>query len=255
MTTRPSIRLDAPAARRTMDFPLHTLIVYDPLKPKKRLGRAHDGGYVIVDELGEYDCLLSGGIADDASFENAWIERHPECPCYAYDGTIERLPADADRKIQFFKHNVTPEANLQTTIEAHADIFLKMDIEGGEFAWLASLRDEHLRRFKQIVIEVHVPFTPAKWAALERLCTTHDLVHLHGNNFLVLAWGRILRRTMTTRGGQRVPYVFECTYVRKGELASPLPRSKTSIPGPLDQACSRWSGPDVRLVGYPYSEP
>ena len=35
---------------------------------KIRLGNSHDGGYVIADEVGSYDCYLSCGVAYDESF-------------------------------------------------------------------------------------------------------------------------------------------------------------------------------------------
>ena len=53
------------------------LIPVDVVNGKKiRLGRNHDGGYVLIDE-GNFDKLYSYGIGDDISFETAFVNRSP----------------------------------------------------------------------------------------------------------------------------------------------------------------------------------
>merc|ERR1712039_883202 len=104
----------------------------------------------------------------------------------------------------------------------------------GEFKWLLSLSTAEIQKFKQIALEIHLPFTKDKWVALQRLTETHHLVHLHANNFFVLEPGRMFRKCVETSSGQHVPFVFEATYVRKTELGD-VSKSREAIPGPLDQ--------------------
>jgi 5'(3')-deoxyribonucleotidase len=46
------------------------------LDKKKRLGVNTDGGYVIVELDGEYDCYISAGVSNEESFKNLgyWVE-------------------------------------------------------------------------------------------------------------------------------------------------------------------------------------
>ena len=84
---------------------LDYLIVYESINPKIRVGSMNDGGYVIADTL-QYDCLISGGISDDITFEKDFCSRFPSTPCYAFDGTIHKLPEEHP-SIQFIKKNIT----------------------------------------------------------------------------------------------------------------------------------------------------
>ena len=40
-------------------------------------------------------------------------------------------------------------------INKYNDIFLKIDIEGGEYPWLLTIDELQLTKFKQIIIEFH----------------------------------------------------------------------------------------------------
>ena len=70
------------------------------------------------------------------------------------------------------------------------NIFLKMDIEGGEYPWLLQIDENSLNKFIQIVIEFH-GITNDSWhcnyndkiKCLEKLSKTHYIVHAHGNNY------------------------------------------------------------------------
>lgn len=68
------------------------------MEKKKRVGNPNgDGGYVIIDGLGDYDLLLSAGIADDISFEDEFL-KDKNIKCFAFDGTIQRFSSIYDRK-------------------------------------------------------------------------------------------------------------------------------------------------------------
>ena len=228
-------------------FPLDSLTCYD--HPNKvRLGRGCDAGYVIADGM-DYDVLISCGIGRDDSFEHDFLAQHRELHCFAFDGTVEQLP-NAHSRMYFIKKNVgmvdTPSAtNLAALISAYDDIFLKIDIEGGEYPWLRGLSDDQLGKFKQIAIEFHDPFESHKWSCLDRLRETHYLVHLHGNNF------RPLQPVLGPYGPVGVPVVFECTYIRKRDLEMVPELNRSAIPGPLDYPCCP-QVPDHVLDKWPF---
>lgn len=88
------------------------------------------------------------------------------------------------------------------------NIFLKIDIEGGEYPWLLQLDETQLDKFKQIVIEFH-GITCDGWdcsyndkvKCLEKLSNTHYIIHAHGNNC-----GSVIIN---------IPDVIQLTYVNK----------------------------------------
>ena len=208
---------------------------------KFRLGNKGDGGYIICDIPGEYDMLLSGGVNDDISFEEAFLDKYPGVPCLAYDGTIETFPVSR-HPIQFVKKNIDQNNNLHEIVNRYSNIFVKMDIERWEYPWIYSLSHEQLARMKQIVIEFHFPDEDPynRWSIIGKLKKTHKLVHIHGNNACDVN---------VRPDGTIVPHVFECTYIRhEGDLL----RNIHQFPIELDHKNDE-SKPDVVLKGYPYT--
>jgi len=205
------------------------LTVYRSPFPKLRLGRDHDGGYIIADLPDpQYDLFLSAGIADDISFETDFLDKYNTVPCIAYDGTIHSLP-DSRNPIMFVAKNIGSEENDETTnlhvvLELHSRVFLKMDIEGAEIPWIKSLEDHHLDHLEQIVMEFHWPFTENEIGVFERLNKHHVLIHFHANN------------TAGIRAHLNVfiPNVFECTYLHKRHFTR-LEFNTDPIPGALDR--------------------
>jgi len=182
---------------------------------KYRCGVNRDGGYVLAELEGGYDCYISAGISDEESFSKHFIDKYglDEYNCFGFDATIEKYPYEYTNKISFIKKNIGPvndeqQTNLSYLANKYSNIFLKMDIEGGEYPWLFSLSEMQLSRFKQIVIEFH-GITNDGWGywnqdkmkCLQKLASTHFLVHAHGNNF-----GPVLHG---------IPDVIELTYVNK----------------------------------------
>jgi hypothetical protein len=210
---------------------------------------------------GDYDCIISGGIADDISFEQDLLDRHPGLKCYAFDGTIAELPKTDDR-ITFIRKNLGAQngdltTNLHCYLEPYSDVFLKIDIEGNEFRLLPALEGDHLVRIKQLVIEIHSPgffqyyrehfpqFTDVTHAVmfdmLELINRTHTLVHLHPNN----ACGTHVF------GGVLLPDVFECTYIRNDFVTTRV-KNTLSLPTPYDMP-NVLTEPDITLSGFPFS--
>lgn len=207
--------------------PLEYLKIYQ-YDQKLRLGAKNDGGYVIADNLGTYDCYISAGVSNEESFSRDFIPKFSMKKSFAFDGTIHDYPWNYTRDITFIKKNIGPNedskhTNLQELISKYDDIFLKMDIEGGEYPWLASLSLDNLRKFKQIVIEFHGVFDNSwncsnniKTECLKKLSETHYPVHIHGNNYSILV--------------NKYPNVLELTYVRKDMVTSEPPLNKTPLP-------------------------
>lgn len=210
---------------------------------KIRLGIERDGGYVIADLSGAYDCYISAGVGREESFSKAFIERYGmhEFNSFGVDSSIEAYPIEYTNNISFIKKNISgvndsANTNLKYLTSIYKDIFLKMDIEGGEYGWISAMNDNDLNHFRQITIEVHginndswgTPYT-VKSGCLKRLANTHYLIHAHGNN---------------ARGATNyIPNVFELTYVRKSEFAvppvlnrDPLPDLRVDFPNNVNRA-------------------
>jgi len=194
---------------------------------KSRCGVNSDGGYVFADLDGTYDCYISAGISDEESFSRDFIEKHKTTNNFGFDGTIEQYPSEYARDIQFFKKNIGHCNNdyftdLSFLTETYNDIFLKMDIEGGEYPWLLNIAEPRLQKFKQIVIEFHGIMDDSwgcamkdKVKCLEKLSKTHYIIHAHGNN-----------NGLAVKG---IPEVIELTYIRKDYLQSPE-KNKNPLP-------------------------
>jgi len=193
---------------------LEYLTVYS-WKKKMRLGLKMDGGYVIADLSGVYDCYISAGVGREESFTRDFLAKYEmnEFNSYALDASIDEYPTEYTNNISFIKKNISgvsdkSNTNLAPLIKSYRDIFLKIDIEGGEYPWVESLTHEQLSRFKQIVMECH-GINNDSWGysyemkkrCFKKLSETHYLVHAHGNN----ARGTTLY----------IPNIIELTYIRK----------------------------------------
>jgi len=215
------------------------LTVYKSPFPKLRLGSPNDGGYVIADIPNiQYGTLLSGGIYIDITFEHDFVTKYG-CSCLAYDGTIDSITI-TDPNVTFIKKNIgysndDSTTNLHDEINANQSIFIKMNIEGGEYQWIESLTSDHFNKFEQIVIEFHHPFSKSK--IISTINETHYLIHFHGNNCCGFMNNR----------GINVPNVFQCTYLHKKYITSPELNTDV-IPGPLDK--NNVEGDDI-FINYP----
>ncbi len=227
-----------------MDFKF--LTCYARQHNKIRLGNKHDGGYVICELPVKYGCLLSGGVRDDITFEEAFCERYHGVKCFAFDGTIDGINIK-NKNINFIKKNIGNVnngkiTNLQEYISKYDNIFVKMDIEGHEYNWLKSLSVEQIDKFAQIVIEFHSPYYISDIKYLfKKICRTHLLVHVHGNNC-----GGIERIE-----GKNYPDIFEVSYVNKKFMKEPYLLNKEKLPGPLDSPNDK-DKPEINLDFAPF---
>ena len=205
------------------------LTVFKSPFEKKRIGKDYDGGYIIAEiPFVKYTTLIAGGILDDISFEEEFINKYPNTQVYAFDGTINNLPKE-NNKITFIKKNIGFENNKDTTnlhdiINVNSRIFIKMDIEGGEIPWITSLSDEQMNKFEQIVMEFHWPFSDKEIDVFDKINKNHYLIHFHGNNCC----------GVRNHNGVIIPNVFECTYLHKKYFINIPELNKELIPGNLD---------------------
>uniref|UniRef100_A0A6C0DJX3 Methyltransferase FkbM domain-containing protein n=1 Tax=viral metagenome TaxID=1070528 RepID=A0A6C0DJX3_9ZZZZ len=205
------------------------LTVYESPFPKIRVGRVNDGGYIIAKCPNiTYSLLLSGGIDTDITFEEEFIQLYNNLQCYAFDGSIDKLPKENDR-ITFIKKFIGNKNNDMTTdlhdiIDTNDNIFVKMDIEGGEIPWIDSLSDTQINKFQQIVIEFHNPFGNKENEIFHKINKFHYLIHFHPNNCC----------GVRNHNGIVIPNIFECTYLHKKYFTTPPKLNNDSIPGPLD---------------------
>jgi hypothetical protein len=201
------------------------------IESKIRLGVNADGGYVIADNIGNYDCYISAGVSTEESFSRDFIIKYQmnKYNSYAFDGTINNYPYNYTKNITFIKKNISDilndqYANLSFLMNRYNDIFLKMDIESCEYKWLLSLSNDNLNKFKQIVIEFH-GINDDSWncelnnkiICFNKLSYTHYPVHVHGNNY-----------GTTTNN---IPDTIEVTYIRKDIINDPV-LNKITFPIP-----------------------
>jgi hypothetical protein len=234
---------------------LYFLTVYQH-DEKIRLGVEQDGGYVFGYNIGDYDCYISAGVSNEESFSRDFIKKFSmdKSQCYAFDATINDYPYEYTNEITFIKKNIGPEqtdvtTNLKEYNGKYKDIFLKMDIEGGEYPWLESLNENDLLHYKQIVIEFHGinddswnTLYSKKLNCLKKLANTHYLIHAHGNN-----WGGI-----QYINNSFVPDVIELTYVRKDILKYPF-FNTTALPIHNIDFKNNINNPEINLNHAPFT--
>lgn len=213
---------------------IHELLtVYNPNKPKKRYGSKHDGGYVLIEELENYDYFISCGIDTNIDFELDVISNYNQLHGKTFDGTVNILPNNIER-LEFIKKNIDMEENDNTTnlfniLNKYNNILLKMDIEGSEFKWLNICPEEYLKNIKQLIIEIHGFEPQDSWGsnliqkikALDKLNKIFTLVHIHGNN------------NSDVYNLTKIPIVLECTYVRS-DIIPKIVKNTNKLPSMYD---------------------
>ena len=185
---------------------------------------------------------------------------NPSMPVYIFDGTVDGLPnSEFQKQMKFTRKNIgkvdTDElTNLHSTFlpyiannsgreevgfsthavedpmglrmenqpqkTSNANLFVKMDIEGGEVDWISSLTSEHMNSIAQFVMEFHEPFSTKEIAMFTKINETHLPVHFHPNN------------ACKTRihNGVYFPNVFECTYLHKRFFGGEAELNRDFIP-------------------------
>jgi hypothetical protein len=219
---------------------------------KIRYGVPYDGGYVLGKLDGVYDCYLSCGVSYEESFSRDFIqgEGMTKENSYAFDGTIHDYPYHYTDKITFVNKNIDNindehHTDMTYITEHYNNIFMKMDIEGGEYSWILGTKNFH--HFKQMIIEFHAISgnlnlfasnidISDKIKCLDILSKTHYLIHAHGNNHSDVHDG--------------IPSVIELTYVRKDCFLTEPPLNTTPLPIPFLDFSNQPGHHDITL-NYP----
>jgi len=222
---------------------------------KFRLGTHRDGGYVVCELEGNYDCYISAGVGNEESFTGEFIRKFNlnSDNSYAFDGTISSYPIQFTKNISFTSKNIgicdnDSSTNLVPLLQKYKNIFLKMDIEGSEFNWLQCIPSYLLNNIKQLVIEFHGVNDDTwhmkhatKIECWKKLLTTHLLVHAHGNN-------------EGPRTGA-IPDTLELTYINRSILPILPPLNTTKLPIENLDFPNNQSRPDYDLNFYPFTSP
>lgn len=166
---------------------------------KRRVGGPADGGYVMLDDLDAIGVCYSLGVGPDVSWDYEMAERGASV--FQYDHTVEHAPATHCR-FHHFRTGITHDASLAPAFkridailrenghDGRDDMTLKIDIEGHEWDSLDVLAGGTLGGFRQIVVEFHglrllnvESFRERADRVFSMLRQTHEVVHLHGNNY------------------------------------------------------------------------
>lgn len=197
-------------------------------KPLVRIGKMSDGGYVMIDDFTSQKVAYSFGISDDVSWDKDMASRGYDV--FMYDHTIVRLPEENIKfhwkKIGISQFDNSENCNSLKFIineNGHANqekMILKMDVEGAEWASLSTVPSDIMNKFSQIVLEMHFGDPTGQqgfehWVdsyyhiikMLKNINQTHQLIHVHGNNY-----GHVI-----TAGGLNVPISLEVLYANKAE--------------------------------------
>ena len=218
---------------------------------KCHLGETSDGGHVICELDGRYDSYISCGVTDKCGFDEEFLQKYnyiKKHDTFALDGNINNTNLSNEKINRYLKFisnkNDNLNTNLHDLIDNYSNIFLSMDVEGLEYIWLQSLTLQHLKSFKQIVIELHNLNDNNKINnalminGLEKLNKTHYIMHAHGNNYSGI--------------NNNIPNVLELTFVRKDYFKdSPI---KNMVPLPIKYLdCANNSDQeDHKLRVYPF---
>jgi hypothetical protein len=234
---------------------MDTIRYYESPFEKVRIGnQSTDGGYIIckIPNI-EYTLFLSGGVADDVSFEEEFLEDYSSnTEAHLFDASVKGLPEEyKDLKATFHTKFIGGEDTEEiTTLKSYFQggqkgIFVKMDIEKGEYSWIDSLTDEELSRIDQMVIELHYPWKfPARLKTIQRLYTFFYLFHFHPNN---------CGPPLKLEDGTKVSNVFEFTLVAKRHCEGiQLEKNKMPVPSPLDRPNVLFN-PTEQFEGPPYT--
>jgi len=220
---------------------------------KIRLGNNFDGGYIIADNIGNYDVYISAGIGGDESFSSSFLNKYTVKNSGAFQLEIDKLPDNFPKNLFFYKKNISNiadnnNANLDFFIKSYNDIFMKMDIEGDEYKWFDSKTNEELMKFKQFTVEFHginddsFNFSSeCKKRVFSKIAETHYLIHAHGNNY---AGTQLVNE-------YPIPNVIELTYIRKDCLKN-ASLNTSNLPSILDYPNNTDNTVDLDLNFYPF---
>lgn len=230
---------------------LYLFEVYD-FYNKIRFGSNFDSGFVIGDIDVVYDCYITVGNNGNESFSSDFIKSYNmnEFNSYCINNGSLKYPHNYTTSISCIKKNLGTVDNYYTTdltvlLKKHKNIFLKMDIEGGEYYWLDFIDSNLLKNIKQLVIEFHyinsdeIVSYKNKMECIKKLNNTHYIIHAHGNNY--------------SKVTNNIPDVIKLTFVNKTIFSEPPKLNTTPLPIPNIDFPNNPELPDINLNFYPFT--
>lgn len=203
---------------------------------KIRMGNAHDGGYIALDDFADAAAVLSFGINDDVTWDLEVANRG--MTVYQYDDSVDGPPVEHER-FRFFKKRIgvfaEGELSIANVLARHhlsgpASTILKIDIEHAEWSVLDAATPETLGTFSQILGEFHGfdEILDDSWFAcaqrvFAKLAAQFALVHVHGNNCAA----------QVIMGNHLFPKSIELTLVNRARYVTQP--SQETFPGTLDR--------------------
>ena len=199
-----------------------------------RVGKDHDGGYLVnrLDVL-KSTKLLSFGIGNDSSFETDFLAL-ANCPLEAYDDAETTLDLFAGQHT--FHAEMITKDNIGKILGAESGgLFLKCDIEGGEYEILDELI-RNSRKLSGLVMEFHSLHLPQYANDLVDFVSKIGLrlIHIHANNYAYQQGPNFI-----------MPTVVEVTFSSSDNLEL---RRDIASPHPLDQP----NNPDEPLFAFKF---
>ena len=207
----------------------------------KRIGSSNDGGYFLCD-LESSPIVLSGGVANDVTFENEFAKRGSLV--VAFDPTIKFLPTGASVSIRhyrlglenspkIFKNSINLAKAIQLVEESErfnkeSCKYLKLDIEGSEWEFLGSdgTREDVLY-FDQLIVEFHdfyqlvdPKFLINAKKTFEFLQMEFRVIAVHSNNYGLIS----------NFGEAFIPDFMEVTLLRKDHFEAKKNNAMINMP-------------------------
>jgi len=191
------------------------------LKPKKtnstkvRVGDLNDGGYVVPElALEKCESLFTYGVGPTFEFERQFAEKYKK-PVHMFDHTLGK-DSYSDGLINFYNEGLGFEKNCKdfehhyNKIQKNGDIFLKIDIEGGEFDFFEKTDIDFLMsKSNALCLEFHYieyPQNISKFCEImKKINNNFTLIHLHGNN----------NAGVFEHSGYFIPTVLEMSFLNK----------------------------------------
>lgn len=232
--------------------------VFDENGPLKieRFGKEYDGGYVIpIKALEQADAVLGYGIRDDISFEEMFSARFNR-PSYGFDCgkdininitnklfTLVRECIGTDSSIDGGLKNSNGKVTSFTTELTNLNLnnkklFVKMDIEGGEFSSFQEIMS-YADNITGIAMELHI-LSPSDFQKgielLKMINKNFVLTHVHSNNCATYNY-KLLYSAANLKG--IIPSVLELSFINKSLITKYEISNNQSHPTELDMPCNR----------------
>jgi hypothetical protein len=193
-----------------------------------------DGGYVVPQlAVDTADAVLSLGIGEDWSFDQHWHQLKPGVEIHSYDATIANynpeLPVHhyyENVGKQFIRSEFTEFTTAMNRLPGK-NVFVKMDIEGGEYTLTKDILANH-HRIMGLVVEYHGAGSTSQHCFLEELpvlTQRYQCVHIHANNSGPVVDG--------------FPDYLELTFLRRDLCTTTAQRFDTYM-DQLDRPCSTY---------------